>query len=86
MVLINHQKWDRSSKRQQLLTILRVKVYHFIGAQILGGFYRPLQTRTADVNILRVAEAGQDFQEGADVQVVIIIDVTEPPVTHRRRP
>lgn len=72
----------KSSKTQQLITISQVKVYHFIGAQLLGGFYRSLQARPADVNILRVAVVGQDFQEGADVQVVIIIDVTEPPATH----
>lgn len=58
------------------------QVYHFSGAEPLCGLYRSLEAGPADVNILCVAELRQEFQEGADIHVVIIVDVTKPPATH----
>lgn len=55
--------------------------YHFSGAEPLCGLYWSFEAGPADVNVLRVTVLRQEFQEGADVHVVIIIDMTEPPAT-----
>lgn len=55
--------------------------YHFVSAGPLRGLYRSLQAGPPNVNVLCVAVLRQEFQQGACVQVVIIINVTEPPAT-----
>lgn len=57
--------------------------YHFSSAERLGGLYGPFEARPADVNVLCVAVLGQELQESADVQVVVIVNVAEPPGTHK---
>lgn len=62
-------------------TFGRVKSYHFVGVERLCGLDRPLQAGPADVQVLRVAVLRQEFQERTHVQVVIVINVAEPPAT-----
>lgn len=57
-----------------------VNVYHLTGTDLLCGLYWSLKAWPADVNILSVAVLGQEFKKGAHVQVVIVVNVTEPPV------
>lgn len=57
-------------------------MYHFRGAEPFCGLYRAFEARPSDVNVLCVAVLRQELQEGVDVQVVIIINVTEPPATN----
>lgn len=45
------------------------------------GLYGPLQAGTAHVDVLGVAVLGQEAEQRPHVQVVVIVDVTEPPAT-----
>lgn len=70
-----------SKTNQKKGTFGHFKSYHFVGVKCLCGIDRPLQAGPADVQVLRVAVLRQEFQERADIQVVIIINVAEPPAT-----
>lgn len=47
----------------------------------LRGLYGPLQAGTAHIDVLGVAVLGQEAEQRPHVQVVVIVDVTEPPAT-----
>lgn len=55
--------------------------YRLRCSRVLRDLDGPLQAGTADVDVLAVAVLGQKSEERADVQVVIIVKVTEPPTT-----
>lgn len=60
------------------------QVYHVSGAEILCGLYWSFKARPADVNVLHVAVLRQEFEEWTNVQVVVVINMTEPPTTGDR--
>lgn len=56
--------------------------YHFSCAELLRGVDRPLQAGSTQVGVLGVTVLGQELEEGTDVHVVVVIEVTEPPMWH----
>lgn len=53
--------------------------HHFVLADPFRGLDGPVQAGLADVHILGVGIAGQQPQQRPEVDVVVIIHVTEPP-------
>ena len=73
---------QRKAFKFQGKVLVVISNHHFSGAECLRGLYWPLKAGSADVNVLRVAVLRQEFQEGPDIQVVIIINMAEPPAEH----
>lgn len=53
--------------------------YHLVVPQPLSGLYGPVQTGFTNVHILGVGVLGQVLHQSANIHVVVIINVTEPP-------
>lgn len=69
-----------SCKRARRST-LKQTTHRLTRADLLCGLYGALQARPAQVNVLSVAVLRQQFEKNVHVQVVVIVDVTEPPAT-----
>jgi len=59
-------------------------MYHFIVPQPLCGFYGPVQTGFTNIHVLGVGVLRQLLHESPNIQIVVIIYMTEPPIRQRR--
>lgn len=58
---------------------------HLVVAQPLGGLDGPVQARLPHVHVLGMGVAGQELEQGAHVDVVVIVYVAEPPEDQQER-
>lgn len=64
----------------QFYRLLRVGVAHrSITPDPLRSLYRVVETRPAQVHILRVGIGGEQLQQTPQDDIIIVIHVTEPP-------
>ncbi len=59
--------------------------YHLVVAQPLCGLDGPVQAGFAEVHVLRVGVLRQKLHQSPNIQVVVIVYMTEPPEKQKQK-